>query len=214
MSFEIVHPEKPTEQDKIDDNDYMLPHSINGVLPDLSSFPDMKARIPILIEEKNLTNAQSTTFSNLNGDQDKLYYIELKGSISYPSGNPRIFLYPNNDTGNKQTVSVAAITNQTPQRFSGDPIMLLASNSGSPTHVLCELTLHAETGKYRKAISKFTTIRSNNEMWIVEQGGFYTETATNITRLDIVSQTTGHLFTGTIKLYKLVDINLEDLTPT
>jgi len=70
MVLEITHPEKPTEIDKIDDNDYMLPHAINGVLPDFSSFPGMKARIPILIEEKNLVNQGSFSFSNLNGDVD------------------------------------------------------------------------------------------------------------------------------------------------
>lgn len=213
MVLEITHPEKPTEQNKIDDNSYMLPHDIEGVLPDFSGLSGMKARIPILIEEKNVVSIQSTTFNDLNGDEDKLYYIQLEGSIAYSSGNPRIFLYPNNDSGNKQTVTITAISGQNPVRWSGDPILLLASNSGSPTHVFCECIFTALTGKYRKSISNFTAIRNNNEMIISKQGGFYTETATNITRLDIVSQTTGHLFTGTIKLYKLVDINLEDLNP-
>lgn len=214
MSLEITHPEKPTIQNKIDDNDYMLPHHIEGVLPDFSGLSGNKIRLPVLIEEKTVTSQNSVTFSNLNGNQDILYYIQLDGKIEYTSGNPRIFCYPNNDSGNKNTTSIGANTGGNPFRWSGDPLMLAANNAGSPTYVLSEAYFSAKTGSYRKWLSRFTTHRNGNEIFIVENGGFYTETATNITSLVILNQLAGHLFTGTIKLYKIVDINLEDLTPT
>jgi hypothetical protein len=214
MSFEIVHPEKPTEQDKIDDNDYMLPHQINGVLPDFSSFPGMKARIPILIEEKTFTDQSSVTFSNLNGDQDKEYLLIGKTTQPGGSGEANIILQFNGDTNtaNYKGNRHYAGSSQGVRTYS---YALLANDIGGGGSLsFIQANIIPVTGTLRHLSALFNGYKPSapTDQYTVQSSAYYLETATNITSL--VLSASLRTFSGTIKLYKLVDITLEDLTPT
>lgn len=211
MSIEITHPEKPTEQDKIDDNDYMLPHKITGVLPDFSSFPDTNIKIPILIETKTVsTGVNSVLFEDLDGDNDLEYYIIIDITCTAPTGSIRLNLYPNSSTTNIIGVQFGARTLSGPFRWDNNELLLGYAEVGTPVSVYATATFTAKTGKNRKFTNQFITLRGT-QIFNVINTGFYTETSTNITSLLIKLVTSTHTFTGTIKLYKLVDITLEDL---
>jgi len=214
MVLEITHPEKPTEIDKIDDNDYMLPHAINGVLPDFSSFPGMKARIPILIEEKNLVNQGSFSFSNLNGDVDieYLFSYHLFLDNTNSSYDSLVYLNPNGlNTNSESNRGYHAGTGHGSQLYNR--LLLAQGGWGRDSDVFGELNFYAKTGRIRisYAIDGLVTTDLSNRS-IQYSVGRWSNTSTNITSFQI--EPVYCLLNGTIKLYKLVDINLEDLTPT
>lgn len=80
MSLNIKHPEKPTESNKIDDNDYMLSHTITGNLeitdlPDvlqdlLSTLSEKTFLLPQLIEEVILPYSYNTNSGNNSNKTD------------------------------------------------------------------------------------------------------------------------------------------------
>ena len=214
MSFEIVHPEKPTEQDKIDDNDYMLPHQINGVLPDFSSFPGMKARIPILIEEKIISSpVNSVTFENLNGDLDEIYYLEAQLNTTNTSANDYVALLPNNITIN-QTSSHFWDWGGGVSRFNSNKLILFGRYGQQSIKGTARLIFYSKTGTILRTSKSQQEAYVGTSIFIGVASSLWNDTTTNITSLVIKHTNDSARFTGTIKLYKLVDINLEDLTPT
>ncbi|MCC7569982.1 hypothetical protein KO465_01390 [Candidatus Micrarchaeota archaeon] len=215
MTFEITHPEKPTETDKIDDNDYMLPHAINGVLPDFSSFPNMKARIPILIEEKSVPlDTTEITFSNLDGDTDQLYYITGEINLVRVSTNGIIYIQVNNDDvkSNYSGVQIHYYNGSSGVTSTSIPttelgLRVLQDRSGDQ---ICdfEVTLYSKKGKERKyhAINHHY---SPTVAFVTNNTAIWKNTTDNITSLTF-KKTSGS-FSGVIKLYKMVDINLQNL---
>lgn len=214
MVFEITHPEKPTEHQKIDDNDYMLPHHVSGVLPDLSGLSGNKIRLPVLIEEKNITASTGTTFNNLNGYNEKEYIIIVRLAYTgLATGEIRLLLLLNNittgyssslrrysPTGTDHLLNTEGfnilrdIKNSNTNYIFGD--LNLSIKQGSPCH-LGGLTMAKPTA-YTNVLNIITDLLP--------------DPGVTITSLSFEPQNCN--LTGTIKLYKLLDITLEDLNPS
>lgn len=211
MSFEIVHPEKPTEQDKIDDNDYMLPHQINGVLPDFSNFPGAKIRLPILIEKKTLTDVSSVLFKNLNGDQDIEYLFVYDLTIPNSANGGNIKMNPNSiSTNQRYAASGADYNNSSHYRWRGAQLYFAHFEPNLLIRTLGQVTFYAKTGQTRVNEGKNRIYGSNNNIWIIDFSSIWTETSTKVTSI-LLDMDVEKTFSGIINLYKIVEIPLEDL---
>lgn len=214
MSLIITHPEKPTEENKIDDNDYMANHHLEGVLPDFSSFPNQKILLPVLIEKKTLpAGTTTTTFSNLNGDSDKLYYITGELSLVRPGTDVIISVQPNSDntSSNYTGVLLTWARGQNATRANLPSIetgLRLCQTRIEDINNFFHAYLYSKSGKNRKYTSTPHGFGSSevNAFIISSQ---WLNNSDNITNLKFVI--TSGSFSGEIKLYKMVDILLEDI---
>ena len=214
MSIEITHPEKPTEADKIDDNDYMLPHKITGVLPNFSSFPGQKILLPILIEKKTVpAETTEVTFSDLDGDTDKLYYITGDVLLDYPTSDIIMSLQPNSDDtrNHYQGVLLSWGTNQNPTKAnlpSFEKGFRLSQTKSRDTTTFFNAYLYSKTGQNRRFTSSACSYTSV-EVIVHINANQWLNTDDNITELKIL--VTGGHFSGEIKLYKMFEVPLEEL---
>ena len=214
MSLEITHPEKPTEQDKIDDNDYMLPHTINGVLPDFTGLSGLYIRIPVLVEEKTISSpSSSVTFENLNGDNDKKYLLITDITLTRQSqAYSNLILKPNNDSSNGKSYTVGGVSGSNPNKIEANYIIIGFTDNSQTGIVNSIFNIYPITGKNRTALGKILSQRGTYISSYISSS-YYSVTNTNITSF-VIASTDGGTFTGTIKLYKFIDILLEDLTPS
>jgi len=211
MNLEITHPEKPTLQDKIDDNDYMLPHHLSGVLPDFSNFPGAKIRLPILIEKKTVTDASSVTFDNLNGDQDieYLFVYDITHPNTSAGGNIRIL--PNNISTNQRFAASGADYNSNGHyRWQGPQLYFAHFEPNLLIRSIGQVSFFAKTGLNRVSEGKNRFYGSNNNIWIIDFASVWNDTTTNITSF-VLSPDVSKTFTGTISLYKIIEIDIQDL---
>ena len=192
----------------------MLPHAINGVLPDFSGLSDKKMKIPVLIEEKTLpVGTTSIEFTGLNGDEDIEYILEGKITTSGIANDTPIQLKPNNLATNQGSTCHYFIHNNH-NSYGNLTYLLLARQHTTATFQMTILSrLLAKTGQIRVLKSSANIVVSNLSYYgQFDYAGFWTDTTTNITSL-VISVGSGSI-SGIIKLYKLVEITLEDLTPT
>lgn len=63
------------------------------------------------------------------------------------------------------------------------------------------LTIEAKTGRVRSYVGQAMTYEAGT--YVVQQAGRWTDTTTNITSRDIVSNTTNAISSGVISLYRL-----------
>lgn len=210
MTLKITHPEKPTESDKIDDNDYMLPHDIEGVLPDLSSFPGAKIRLPILIEEKTLSlGTTSVTFQNLDGNTDEEYLIVSELSIVSGGSDKNIQIKPNNQTGTSMSVIYNNDASTTVSAASRNLLQITGSCFSQDTFSKAIGRFHAKSGIIRTFFCDVYLLSTSHKSH-QQYAGYWSNIADNITSLVFVVDSGGS-FSGRIKLYKMVDISLQSL---
>ena len=200
MTITITHPEKPTEENKIDDDDYMLPHHVDGHIPEIT--PLGTILVPLLIESKNFEAASSITFENLNGDTDEIYYIVGK----YVNSGKNIItsLKPNNISTNQLYNGHQVF--QSVSGRQGSTVMLLSNSYASASNkIRITATLYAKTGFYRNMENRYSLSGPGSSSPLNEVGNSqWSDTTTNITSL-VIAPASG-TFTGTISLYKMVHL--------
>ena len=198
MTLEITHPEKPTEQDKIDDEDYMLPHHIDGVLPqsnmDISGIEKLE-----LIEHKTPSAQSSVTFENLNGDTDEKYLLIL--DLGFDTASNVLTLKPNNIATDQKT-SLIRVYYSSSSRTNASDIRIGTSDSNKANRCRSKTLILAKTGNYRRFETNINIYGVGNttpiNMWGWCQ---WSDTTTNITSL-VVDVDVG-TFTGDIYLYRV-----------
>lgn len=166
-----------------------------------------KIRLPVLIEEKTIpAGTTSVTFSNLNGDVDGEYLIE-GNVILVPTGSDNVInLQPNGDTGaNYVGVCIAGLSTTTLGSSSTSALRLVQSNNVATSYGKFSARIYPVTGILRKFESIGSSQLSGRALSHVSSG-HWTNTASNITSL--VCIVSNGSFSGTIKLYKMVDITL------
>lgn len=207
MSIEITHQEKPTTQDKIDDEDYMLPHHIEGVLPDYTGLSGKTIQVPLLIEEKTVSDVSEVVFSNLNGDVDEGYILVSDLILSPGTPEQQIYLKFNGDgTANNYTNNILnfATTYGTSVNWSSPYcIMTRSYKSGSTVKSYSKTDIRTKTGHYRFYYSRFNLSSPVNGWCSVR----WNNLVDNITSLVISSSI--RTFSGVLRLYKIIHIELE-----
>lgn len=200
MTITITHPEKPTEENKIDDDDYMLPHHVDGHIPEIT--PLGTILIPLLIETKNFEAVSSITFENLNGDTDEIYYII--GQYQNSGTNIKTSLKPNNIDTN-QLYNGHQVFQSSSGRQANKSMMLSNSYSSASNKIRITAMLYAKTGLYRNIENRYSLSGPGSSSPLNEIGNSqWSDTTTNITSL-VIAPASG-TFTGTISLYKMVHI--------
>ena len=198
MTLEITHPEKPTEQDKIDDEDYMLPHHIDGVLPqsnmDISGIEKLE-----LIEHKTPSAQSSVTFENLNGDTDEKYLLIL--DLGFDTASNVLTLKPNNIATDQKT-SLYYVYTSNHGNSNSPNIRIGSSDNNKANRCRSKTLILAKTGNYRRFETNINIYGVGNttpiNMWGWCQ---WSDTTTNITSL-VVDVDVG-TFTGDIYLYRV-----------
>lgn len=196
--MQITHTKIPTEEDKVTLEDWIADHNIEGG----GTF-----KLPQLIEEKTLSAGTTTvTFSNLDGDNDKEYYIIGDVFIVSGGGDRIITIKPNNITTNQAGIRVYHFNYPALDRTSISTLQFAMNGWGADSYCHSEAKLIAETGKPRlysnHTIDGIVGSYKGGQMIKAE----WNENSTNITSL--VFAIDGGSFSGTIKLYKMVDITL------
>jgi hypothetical protein len=165
---------------------------------------DKKIKIPILIEEKNITEAiASTTFSDLDGNVDGEYFIEYETVFTAGSSNGGAYLRPNNiTTGYNSTSTRWWGTNGDDALYTNRFGLSLHGVEGSVITEYGTINFNPKTGVQRLVNGKSTSYGPNETMHTLS-GGSLSDTTTNITSL-VFGYFEG-TFIGTVKLYKIVD---------
>lgn len=182
------------------------------IAPNYLPFSDKSGtfRLPKLIEDRVITSgnaAQTQTFTGLDGNVDKEYFIKYR-ILSPSSGyNRYLSIFPNNDTTQTNYVfkktevdeagaATSVATNQSNiGNFNGN---LAGDISGT-----IELIAAVENGQHRIMFCKRDENRSNHHYY-VDQTLRWTNTSSNINSL--VFYLSSGTYYGNIKLYKMVDL--------
>ncbi len=200
MTITITHPEKPTEENKIDDDDYMLPHHVDGHIPEIT--PLGTILVPLLIESKNFEAASSIKFENLNGDTDEIYYIT--GRYLNSEKNIKTSLKPNNIDTN-QLYNGHQVFQSNHGRQADTSMMLSNSYSSESNKIRITAMLYAKTGFYRNMENRYSLSGPGSSSPLNEVGNSqWSDKTTKITSL-VIAPASG-TFTGTISLYKMVHL--------
>lgn len=165
-----------------------------------------KIRLPVLIEEKTIpAGTTSVTFSGLDGDSDLEYFIQYE--LYIPDTADKIMsLKPNNVATNQKS---ARFGNWTGSVGQNNYTYLWFTGNGWNKAGYCKgyYYLKAKTGTYRWYHGKDTWTASDFSNWVLQEvSGWWSDTSSNITSL-VVAIDSGS-FSGTMKLYKMVDITL------
>lgn len=202
MAIEIKHLFESNVPDG-EDNNLVQPSdwNANHVLSGGGVF-----RVPQLIEEKTLpAGTTSVTFSGLDGDSDKEYLCEFNLIIVLGNGGAGLIWKPNNSSSNQDAVQHRY--HSTWDGYSGGNVSRLVYQGTTGDTVYCSgyFIFNAKTGSIRtwrghstSYISSPTLGHSNSGVW--------TDTGTNLTSIVILPDV--GTFSGTIRLYKMVDLNL------
>lgn len=199
MSLIITHPEKPTETDKIDDNDYMAEHNISGKLP-YSNIDLSGTEILELIESQIVSDVPSVAFENLDGDSDLKYLLIIKDFKQ--SANNYLQLLPNNLSTNQKSIAYSL-------RYNGQGVIAVSylriGTMGDSTNnsAFIKVYIHAETGKIR-FIEKICYVYGTTATMPTREDGVgqWNETSTNITSI-VLTPSSGNI-TGSFYLYRVI----------
>jgi len=158
------------------------------------------------ITTKQVTDAATVDFVDLDGDKDFMYVFYIAGKVIANGADRYLHLIPNDLTGLLITWKAHAREQTGTWSGSGDkPGFSVGRNAWSTdNYVFFIAWLLAKTGSHRFSRSFWEYERVDE----VNGGSGYfgavwKDTTTNITKLTLNMD--GGLFTGTIKLYKLVE---------
>ena len=161
-----------------------------------------------LVETKTLSSSGTQTFSSLNGDSDKIYFLE--GDITVGSG-ALIEIYPNSNSGN--VVTCAYITNSSsvtsPSGGTTSKLQMPAGSSISSGERLtfwCKISADGRSAGFGQQFTVQVINDATPGGGAIRQqhiSGIFTATPrANLTSLQVAS--TGGTMTGRLSLYKLV----------
>jgi len=196
MALVVTHNSTADGDPLIDGDDWNANHTLTGG----GTF-----RIPKHIETKTLSSDSTTTFSDLDGDSDLEYFLVADVSLTRQNKTySNLQIKPNNQTTNQNGTARETVGSNATVTIA-DPSIWIGSTSGSETaRVNSETYIYAKTGGNRNFYSKW--VRTGASLTaITSLVGRWTDTSTNITSL-VIAPTDGGTITGTIKLYKMVDL--------
>jgi hypothetical protein len=162
-----------------------------------------------LVEEKNLPAGTTTcTFDGLDGDVDKEYLIEGRGSLALAttSGDSVMSMYPNNDTG-ANYLGAQLFGSSTPACSGSDitTMRLCRTILSTNSTVMFSQELYAITGIPRTSIGKSFAYNSAGRL-IINFGCAWTNINDNITSLTI-SIANGS-YSGILRLWKRIPVEV------
>jgi len=158
----------------------------------------------VLIDSKTITNVNSVTFDGLNGDVDKKYIIEFEGSMANQSPDMNIILKPNNISTNQMSSSFRQYTTNY-DRMSSTNLILCGGGFQTALTGNFKSEFDAKSGKNRRIITNYNYEDVTGNYSLGGEGnGVWRDMTTIVTSLVIA--TTAYTFSGTIKLYKMVDV--------
>ena len=197
MALVVTHNSTADGDPLIDGDDWNANHTLTGG----GTF-----RIPKHIETKTLdAGSTTTTFSSLNGDSDVEYLCEFNLTIINGSGGAGLIWKPNNSSSNQDAVQHRY--HNTWDGYSGGNVSRLVYQGTTGDTIYCSgyFIFNAKTGSIRTwrghstgYISSPTLGHSNSGVW--------TDTETNLTSIVILPEV--GTFSGTIRLYKMVDLTI------
>ena len=164
-------------------------------------------RLPVLIDTKTVTNQNSVLFDGLNGDLDKEYRIEWQFDCISNNSDGEIYVQFNSINSNYRCVRAGdEDSGRTGGNFT-DRIgcgHITWVNNGSLDGWL--KVMNAKIGRHRK-VRGFSSWNSDNGVYyaIWEFGGAWLDITTTITSI-LMGITGNSKFSGTIKLYKMIDV--------
>jgi RNase P/RNase MRP subunit p29 len=173
----------------------------NGTSHDISGIKGWE-----LIEEKNITVAvNTTTFSNLNGNEDEEYLLELDVIIYASGSDGEIKLLPNNQSTNlASTLTFSSNYNTTVQALSYSYIRIGGAFWGKESDSWSTFRIKAKDGQKRKIDGQLNMVNSDLSHRSVENTmGYWTDISANIISLVLSCNFT---FKGNIKLYKKIPL--------
>ena len=202
IKMQIKHTKTASPENKVNCEDWNSDHQIvEGVsISDLANL-GVIGYVPIT-DEINISNVSSYSFDNLNGNNDKGYFLEATLVMSATSGDQFIKLQPNGaDTNCESERHFYGSSNN----YQGFNYFYIGNNGGGVEYKIRIMAyLDASTGDVRflhgKNIGYQVSNRANR--WTIDFGGEWVDTTTNITSLKI--QTTAGTLTGKMRLYKKI----------
>ncbi len=149
----------------------------------------------------------SITISNLSGNTDEVYMLDVVGRNSY-AGSCNIYVRPNNDTGNNYGYQalVGEDNVASASRNTSFSAFLLAGYEAVDNLAHTVMILYAKAGLNRTAIvDRAQGIATTTVANISEMGEVWNNSADEITSLVIVASQTGGLGVGShISLYRRI----------
>lgn len=175
---------------------------LQGVTGSGSSSPGAEVLISDFVFGADDTHHE---FTGLDGDTDQEYVLEYR-VIKAVIANTMLFLRPNALTTNQKTAGRFTLSSGASGDFSSAAPMVLGSNNGGAAtagDVVCgRVYIFAQTGTKRLFVG--TRSEWQDGLLIdVTQSAVWTDTATNLTSLDIVMDVANAIKAGSwIKLFK------------
>lgn len=189
MSLEITHQEKPTINNKIDDNGYMLPHVVTGDLPDIWDDP---------IQTHDLNDSLGVTLDNLDGENDGIYKVTGDFTVTSP-GEVFLRFSPN---GIQTAQFVRGFRSGSAYNFAGSLIASAPTASKAPDELHFVLYYMPKSGGFRYGRgSSIWLDYSASDVLPFNYNIYWREKVTHITYFELTNLYEGKL-SGKINLYK------------
>jgi len=169
-----------------------------GVIPELAG---KTVKMQVLIQSQTVTNTPSVIFSNLNGDEDEEYVIEAK---LIGNSCTKLTLVPNPITIGGRSFYIRDVYGGVSGGAVDELRLAYLEWTATGTYINITASLVAKTGRWRYFKTKsFWEYLAQGNAVSHSADVYIKDTTTNITSLTINGN--GN-FSGTIKLYKMVDV--------
>jgi hypothetical protein len=158
----------------------------------------------VLVDSKIVNNVSSVEFDGLNGDEDGIYILEFNGQLFITDN--LLLVHLNNDAANyKYAGSVDNNANTAGTPYSSTNGLILAGTpwNNSNQYTTAKMNILAKSGVPRIVYSNSAGYGDSYGIYF-DGGGAWNNSTSNITSITLVAG--NGTFSGTIKLYKLVDI--------
>lgn len=210
MAVSVTHSKvsgksNPADGSIVGGEDWDDEHVVSGI--PFTPLIGSTVRIPVLIESKTLSaGTTTTTFSSLNGDSDLEYLLLFDLTLASASGDHQLNLYFNSDTGSNYDRVNHGVLDSTHGVGEDTQTFITYQRSSETTYTSGKVEIQAKTGKQRTYSSDYIFNAGtynrvyNNTIW-------WSNTANNLTSIVLTMQS-GSSMSGTIKLYKMIDLTL------
>lgn len=224
MPIVVTHSDTLTPSNKLNDILYAHQHTVNSDIDSsdmstamqtlltnietlLTALSGKTVKIPVLIETKTLpAGTTTTTFSSLNGDSDLEYLLITNVTFDSCSNDSTITLQPNTLTTNLSSVRHFVYHNSHSYSKYDTALAIATNGLKSDSQIVVETKIYPKTGKNRSVISRSLNTYSTSYRGVDDFVGVWGDSTTNITSLQLILSSGS--MSGTIKLYKMVDISL------
>ena len=199
MALVVTHNSTADGDPLIDGDDWNANHTLTGG----GTF-----RLPVLIESKTLAaGTVTTTFSDLDGDSDVEYFMWFN-LVSADGLKQKMYFSGDTTDSHYDGMEQGFWTGGTWNTGEIKPFFVdYNSTAGMGCYGTC--LINAKTGNYRPVITKSITFGSQSDLPHPINNIFqWEDSSTNITSITINHDDADHGFSGSSKLYKMVDLTI------